>query len=135
MSEDVTPEPSQQPQPSSAGGFIKGCFTLIFIGVLAIGGCTAWAMNQPKDPTREAEGMARVLCERSVKDQLKAPSTAKFDMPDISSRKVASGIEVTVRGSVDAQNSFGAMIRNRYTCEATADSKGENVRAVARIAS
>jgi len=57
---------------------------------------------------------ALAIAESKVEAQLKAPSTAEFcsiSEADISQK----GDTWTVRGWVDAQNGFGAMIRNKYT--------------------
>lgn len=54
-----------------------------------------------------------VITQKDIKERLKAPSTAKFPtLSDVSMSK--SGNEVTVVGWVDAQNSFGATIRNDF---------------------
>jgi hypothetical protein len=53
---------------------------------------------------------------RAVREQLKAPSTAKFG--DCVSRPVNSQTAL-VTIDVDAQNSFGAMLRKRYVVRVT----------------
>ena len=50
---------------------------------------------------------AFVKCETAVTNNLKAPSTAKF----------GSYSDSTINSSVDSQNSFGAMIRERFRCD------------------
>jgi cytochrome c biogenesis protein ResB len=60
---------------------------------------------------------ATANCEGFVKVRLKAPSTAKFSNEATS----VNGRLYTVTGDVDAQNSFGAMLRNRYSCFVTKD--------------
>jgi hypothetical protein len=57
---------------------------------------------------------AEVMCERFVEDNLKSPSTAEFD-----STGSGAGKHWTVTGTVDSENSFGAMMRNDYSCELT----------------
>lgn len=54
----------------------------------------------------------------AVKSQLKAPSTAKFaDGYDKKSKnKINDDESVIIQSYVDAQNSFGAMIRTHYRC-------------------
>lgn len=55
----------------------------------------------------------QVLCEEKVKEFLKAPSTAKF--PNYTEWGFAKDKNIlTVQGYVDAQNSFGAMMRNTF---------------------
>lgn len=63
----------------------------------------------PKEPDREYE--ACVFSKEFVKEFLKAPSTAKFG--DCEGLKNADGI-IIIASYVDAQNSFGAMLRNNY---------------------
>ena len=55
---------------------------------------------------------ARMQCEDWLKEQLKAPSSAKF----VDTRVTGGPTSWTVSGQVDAQNSFGAMIRGSWTC-------------------
>ena len=87
-------------------------------------------------------------CEAAVRAQLKAPSTAKFSGVDndpdaVPDDKVsASWHEFDLIGYVDSQNSFGAMIRNVWTCSVAysadttaADSPGEWQPATATVTS
>jgi len=55
---------------------------------------------------------AQVVCRDFVRDRLKAPSTADFSDVD----HTGSAPTFTVTGNVDAENSFGAMLRMRFTC-------------------
>lgn len=66
---------------------------------------------------------AEVACERFVERQLKAPSTAKYK-----DRVTVQGIDKswTVTGNVDAQNSFGAMIRNGFICQTMTTAGGDS---------
>lgn len=60
-------------------------------------------------------------CRDGVKARLKAPSTAQFSQESI------AGMTETrwkVSGVVDAQNGFGAMLRQRYSCQADKDGAG-----------
>lgn len=63
--------------------------------------------------------MAFVMTQEPVKRTLKAPSTATF--PYFSDRQVSVTTKPNcvfhVSGFVDAQNSFGAMLRNSYTAD------------------
>lgn len=61
---------------------------------------------------------AEVIAEKIVKSNLKSPSTAKFCKH--SEYTITCSINTwTVRGHVDAQNSFGAVIRNEFTVQFT----------------
>ena len=57
------------------------------------------------------------MCEQFVKGRLRAPKTAEFAR--MSESQVQEGDlpgEYFVRSHVDAQNAFGALIRNPYDC-------------------
>lgn len=66
--------------------------------------------------TDDEKGFAWAVAQKQVKDNLKAPSTAKFakyaDMP-----VSKSGSNFKVEGYVDAENSFGAKIRSNFSVE------------------
>jgi hypothetical protein len=64
-------------------------------------------------------------CRERVKLQLKAPATARFSEEVVS--REPTGPFFIVTGLVDAENGFGALLRQRYRC--TADAEG-NARAV-----
>lgn len=72
--------------------------------------CTAPCMDQ--DTLSE-------LAQKSVRDQLKSPSTAVFSETKLT--KTFDGTKEMIEGKVDAQNAFGAMMRSEYyvtfTCE------------------
>lgn len=60
------------------------------------------------------------VCTEFVKDQLKAPGTAEFRNPYEDDGEVtitgAGDGPYTVRSTVDAQNGFGAQLRNSFSC-------------------
>jgi hypothetical protein len=60
----------------------------------------------------ENEGSLKELARESVSSQLKAPASAKFSAEQVIPTKDGNG--VFVNGVVDAQNQFGAMIRENY---------------------
>lgn len=92
-----------------------GCLALIAAPVLLMGGCFAATLTS--DPsTGDPIGEVLDACRDAVTAQLRAPSTADF--PD-DERYGTSGDRYTVRGSVDAQNAFGAQIRTAWVCTAT----------------
>lgn len=59
---------------------------------------------------------ATSLCENLVKGQLKSPSTATFDHENASGSS-----DISVTGTVNSENSFGAMLASNFTCSATLD--------------
>jgi hypothetical protein len=60
----------------------------------------------------ENEGSLKQLARESVSSQLKAPASAKFSEEEVNPSKDGKGL--LVKGVVDAQNGFGAMIREEY---------------------
>lgn len=63
----------------------------------------------------DESSMASVQCERFVRERLKTPSTANFPFFADSSKKIDERRYV-VQSHVDAENSFGAKLRNSYIC-------------------
>lgn len=99
--------------------FILAPIALIVIAII-IGG--VWtAFNGSSTGPNKYEAIR--YCEDQIRDQLKAPSTAKFD-----SDSSDESSPFTVTGSVDAENSFGAMIRSDFQCTVTIS--GDSFRAV-----
>lgn len=82
----------------------------VAVAVFMVGG-VVWLWPVGSSPTVDS---AVTACRRHVVDQLKAPSTAKFGQV----RWERSGDTVRVSGAVDAENSFGALVRSDYTCTA-----------------
>ena len=79
--------------------------------------------NHPPEAQAESKPdftTLQFIAERMVKQNLKAPSTAKFpgmfEQSAYELRKTKSGTYI-MKGWVDAQNSFGAMIRSDWYVE------------------
>lgn len=70
-------------------------------------------------PSTGSDTMAFVQCKNFVEDKLKAPSTADWPLIDFTASY--DGTSWTVTSYVDAQNSFGAMIRSEVRCVMTVD--------------
>ncbi|NIC42700.1 hypothetical protein [Aquabacterium sp. A08] len=82
----------------------------VVVGTMVIVGTT------PDNNTGRDAVSAHMYCERLVKSSLKAPSSAKFaSFSDASVTSTGAG-KFRVVSYVDAQNSFGAMIRNSFAC-------------------
>lgn len=76
------------------------------------------SVNNSKDDFDHDKFDAFVVAKKVVEDKLKSPSTAKFcDTRDATIS--LSDNTWTVNGWVDAQNSFGATIRNTFTVKIT----------------
>lgn len=67
--------------------------------------------------SNQRQGEYRAAAKEAVLSKLKAPSTAKFDIKQVIRYKNS----VTVRGTVDAQNEFGAMIKGTFFVKILAD--------------
>jgi hypothetical protein len=98
---------------SKTNGIGIGCAVLLGV-VLLLG--TISQFFPDKTPSAPTDFDAYIYSKKFVERQLKAPSTAKFCDYDEASVSTADGSFV-VTGWVDAQNSFGAMIRNGYVCK------------------
>jgi hypothetical protein len=102
--------PTLKPKPSRAAQVFAVVFVIVFIAIIV--GALTDSPPAPDHTGDEAIGM----CRQFVRDRLKAPTTAKF--ASYSENKVTDGGggRYTVVAHVDAQNAFGAMLRNAYTC-------------------
>lgn len=82
------------------------------VGAVCIAG-TVWSMaGGGRGAPKIDHVSAKMACEDAMRAKLKAPSTAEFSGAQTA---LADGVW-TVDGHVDAQNSFGAQLRSRYTC-------------------
>jgi hypothetical protein len=61
----------------------------------------------------QAKSAFQITCEKLVQGKLKAPATANFT--EVFTTKNTAGDYIT-KGNVDAENSFGANLRNTFTC-------------------
>jgi hypothetical protein len=80
--------------------------------VLAIGFLVSMCSGSDDGDSSGNEYGARSARQNWIKDQLKAPSTADFS--DVETSGIGPW---TVTGVVDAENSFGAMLRSHWTCD------------------
>lgn len=106
-----------------------GCsgWVIVLIIIITIGYCTrdkkeetANSKNSNTTELQERENgfLAYTYAEKFVKEKLKAPSTAKF--PDDFERykhvKYIGDNKYQIISWVDSQNSFGAMLRTKFSC-------------------
>jgi hypothetical protein len=87
----------------------------------------AWFLTRsdpapPATSTTTIEG-AYVACEDAVRLRLKAPGTAQFGGRQASTTN-PNQIPIYVTGWVDAENSFGALLRMEYECTVGHDERG-----------
>jgi hypothetical protein len=113
-----------------------GCLFLLALGTIVPFACDTCSPGGPPSISPEAAQEREradayfAACE-FVRKQLKAPRTAKFPTDGLFSGHraaefVTSGRnhEYTVRAWVDAENSFGAMIRTEFVCRLRANGAG-----------
>jgi len=120
---------------SLAAGAKLQAWGFAFLGLVLVAGLIWWfAGMEDRQAAREAEHQAAeqreeerrnspaaqrrqaaYACSEFVRQQLKAPTTAGFPQE---LRRVSGpdNGEFTVTGVVDAENSFGAMLRQPYSC-------------------
>jgi hypothetical protein len=97
----------------------KGCFIVIVVLVLlvfAIDKCDSYSRTpEAIDSNQKTE--AYVYATQFVEEKITSPSTAIFGkMYDSQVTKIAENTYL-VKGYLDAQNRFGAMVRMNYKCE------------------
>jgi hypothetical protein len=69
---------------------------------------------------------ARWHCKQFVTQQLRAPKSADFqNYRDFSAREMTDNVFL-VGGYVDAQNAFGAVVRQNFICELLANADGSH---------
>jgi hypothetical protein len=98
----------------SAGHWFLLTLVGLFVGVGVLGAPGDDVVLAP--PSNNNPDLATGMCRAFVKQRLKSPSTAAF-LPDAWIAERMDSTRFLVRGSVDAQNSFGATLRNRFTCD------------------
>jgi hypothetical protein len=101
------------------GALVVLVLLVISIGLIIWGVSSALNGGSSTPEPKHSDVAALVMCEEFVKDNLKSPSTASFPFEE---GKVAplpdeGDGHYIVRGAVDAQNSFGAMLRTQYYCK------------------
>lgn len=106
---------------SKTGGTSRVAIGCLILVVLGLGGCGVLAIvGSNSDAGREND--AQVLCEQMVKDRLKSPASADFSGVTATE---GTGDTYTVAGAVDSQNSFGAKVRNSFSCTVRKQASGD----------
>lgn len=84
----------------------------IIIAIIAVVALLVWRSGQ-EEPDVDLNGDAKRVCqEEFIPKRLKAPATAEFSGVSVTT----AGDTYTVTGSVDSQNSFGALVRSSFAC-------------------
>ena len=115
MSELPEPGEEQSKKVSLAPLVIAAIFVVIFICLMSRCGSDSSEPEVDKGDSTDAY----LVCQDFVSEGLKAPSTAEFASMSNSTINNTSGDYWSVSSYVDAQNSFGAMIRTHFVCELT----------------
>lgn len=115
-----SPEWIKAEQAKSSKGARNGCLGCLGVALLFIAGCgvmgfiSAQGSDDGSSVTNNSyEAIAQ--CEARIDKLLKAPATAEYD----SSASGSGNGPWTVSGTVDAQNSFGATMRETFGCTVT----------------
>jgi hypothetical protein len=119
---------AERPADSLSTTLFVFVFSVIIIAIVYFG--IKWLFSgstKPKKAQMPTATYAYFKCQNSVKPLLKSPSSANFgSIANTSIAQLKAGmrgkkheIQYKVTGYVDAQNSFGAMIRNYYSCKVT----------------
>jgi hypothetical protein len=90
-------------------GCLIGCGVLVLIPIVFV--IIAVASSDGSSSSNSGQYEAIAQCEARIENLLKAPATADFE-----TSATGSGSTWTVNGSVDAENSFGALIRSTFQC-------------------
>jgi hypothetical protein len=99
-------QPQQQPSPKRVRRWPLLALALIFVGTVAV----LIALKSGGNHDRDTE--AATQCQQAARERLKAPSSAVFDHPAVTVTPGQTADFYTVTGTVDAQNAYGAMLRN-----------------------
>ena len=121
--QEIPPTPEELPQstqglsPTAKTLMIIAAIALISLCLIQFMGTNGGGSGGSTKPDEGDATGAALICREFVKDNLKAPTTAKF--PSTSEaviEKMATNL-FEVRSYVDSENSFGAMIRTNYSCQ------------------
>ena len=106
-------------------GFI---FLICLLGYI-MGQCSAPPKSSDNAPVLD-KYIVKTECEKLIKENLKAPASAQFGDWAFTEHTIWS---YTATGAVDSQNSFGAMLRSRFTCDVNYDSQTKKVKTTAHF--
>ncbi|WP_157544460.1 SHOCT domain-containing protein [Jonesia quinghaiensis] len=104
----TSPKPTEGEKPSGMWKWVV--WPIAVIGAMAFFGSLG---DDDSADDEVSDWEVTSMCEQWVDKKLKAPSTAKYSDQVV---KSAGILKWEVTGAVDSENSFGAMIRNEWTC-------------------
>jgi hypothetical protein len=125
MSDDdgsVVSDDAPRDESDKKSGLGWGCLGIVALVIGVPVACTIAYSGAGSSDWAPSAIEARNICEDWVREQLKSPSSADFNDGSVTG---AGAGPYTITGTVDAQNSFGAMLRSDWTCtiEYRADEK------------
>jgi hypothetical protein len=100
--------------PKQTRNVLIGFGSIILICLMCF---CAYAFYDPVTETTDHTTMAFVICQLYVESMLKAPTTADFPASINSNIRELENNVYEIHSYVDAQNSFGAMIRTPWYCK------------------
>lgn len=109
-------------------GWSTGKILIAGVFILIVGSCVMGQVRQAADPAAAAESQRRAAetlrvvrlqreCKDAVTNRLKAPSTAEFPGEIEIRQKKDEPTFYYGLGKVDAQNGFGAKLRQTFVCK------------------
>lgn len=109
----TAPPPSQPAHKPPLSWFAKFMIATPF--VLVVAGVMGYFSTQGQmDPDRGNSDVAAIYaCEDAVAQNLKSPASADFNS------SASGGGPWVVQGTVDSENSFGALLRSSFECSVT----------------
>jgi hypothetical protein len=111
----VPPATAVPPPKKRRGRLIAALAAATVIAAGAAGTVTLLVTRHHAPPGPDTKAIATAACEAGVRGQLKAPSTARFSGESV----FLNDGSYMITGDVDAQNSFGALLRQHWTCFAS----------------
>lgn len=110
---------AKQPQSTLVGSIVGVALILIGALVVLVVIIGLVVPEQSKEARMPVE--AKLQCRAAITSLLRSPRSAHFNDDDATSP--SKGV-YQVRGTVDAQNAFGAEVRSAFGCDYEADASG-----------
>jgi hypothetical protein len=105
----------KMPDPKQQRNILIGIGSIVLVCLICI--CAFIFSDNTGNATTDHKRMAYIICQLYVEDRLKAPSTADFPSSLSTDIRDLGNNVFEIRSYVDAQNSFGAMIRTNWYCK------------------
>jgi len=104
----------KRPDPIQQKNTLIGIGMIVLLCIICL---CIYSLSNGNGGEKDHKTMAFVLCTVYVENRLKSPSTADFPSSSSSDIRDLGNNVFEIRSYVDAQNSFGAMIRNNFYCK------------------